>query len=94
MLECNRIDVPKRNILKKPQPSSSRNICGGRIRAIRANAKPPITQDDLSGKLAALGISIGRVGITKIENGQRAVLDFELKAIAKALRVELTALIP
>ena len=80
--------------MKRPHNPPSRNICGSRIRTLRAQAKPPITQDDLSGRLAALGVNIGRVGITKIENGQRAVMDFELKAIAKALRVELRELIP
>lgn len=46
-----------------------------------------MTQDQLSGKLAALGVSIDRAGISKIENGQRSVLDFEVRAIAKALAV-------
>lgn len=47
-----------------------------------------MTQDQLSGKLAVLGVSIDRAGISKIETGQRSVLDFEVKALAKALNEE------
>jgi len=50
-------------------------------------ANPRLTQDDLSGKLARLGVQLDRAAIAKIENDLRGVLDFELKALAKALRV-------
>lgn len=63
------------------------NIVGRRIKEARGNRHPPMTQDQLSGKLAILGISIDRAGISKIENGQRSVLDFEVRALAKALVV-------
>lgn len=63
------------------------NIVGGRIKESRGKHKPPLTQDQLSGKLALLGVSIDRAGISKIEIGQRSVLDYEVKALAKALGV-------
>lgn len=52
-----------------------------------------MTQDQLSGKLALLGVCIDRAGISKVENGQRHVLDFELKALAKALGVSIDWLV-
>lgn len=63
------------------------NIVGGRVKEARSKRKPPMTQDQLSGKLALLGVSIDRAGISKIEIGQRSVLDFEVKALSKALGV-------
>lgn len=63
------------------------NIIGPRVREARLAHKPPITQDQLSGKLAAIGVSIDRAGISKIEIGLRSVLDFEVKAFARVLGV-------
>ena len=63
------------------------NVVGGRVKEARSKRKPALTQDQLSGKLAVLGVSIDRAGISKIEIGQRSVLDFEVKALAKALGV-------
>lgn len=47
-----------------------------------------LTQDQLSGKLAARGLTIDRVTISKIEAGRRCVFDFELPTIAKVLKVD------
>jgi len=63
------------------------NIVGVRIKEARLKLKPPLTQDDLSGRLSAVGVVIDRAGISKIEIGMRCVLDFEVKALAKVLRV-------
>ncbi|MBL7953530.1 MAG: helix-turn-helix transcriptional regulator [Flavobacteriales bacterium] len=63
------------------------NIVGLRVKEARGKHKPPMTQDQLSGKLALLGVSIDRAGISKIEIGQRSVLDYEVRGLAKALGV-------
>ena len=63
------------------------NITGPRVRKARLSHKPPLTQDQLSGKLAAIGISVDRAGVSKIEIGARSVLDYEVKAVAKVLGV-------
>jgi hypothetical protein len=63
------------------------NIIAERVKKSRARRKPPLTQDQLSGRLAGLGVNIDRAGISKIEIGVRCVLDFEVKALAKALGV-------
>jgi transcriptional regulator with XRE-family HTH domain len=46
-----------------------------------------ITQEDLVGRLAVQEIFMTQAQIAKIESGTRPVKDFELIAIAKALRV-------
>jgi transcriptional regulator with XRE-family HTH domain len=65
-----------------------KNISGRRIAEARAMAKPPLTQDDLSAKLALVGVQMDRAAVAKIENNLRRVLDYELKAIATALNVK------
>jgi transcriptional regulator with XRE-family HTH domain len=63
------------------------NIISARVREARLAHNPSITQDQLSGKLAAIGVSIDRAGVSKIEIGVRSVLDYEVKALAKVLGV-------
>lgn len=67
---------------------SRKNIVGKRVAEARKNRKPALTQDALSGKLAQLGIQLDRAAIAKIENNHRHVLDYELKALADVLGVE------
>ena len=50
---------------------------------------PAVSQDDLSGKLAREQISITQTGISKLQNGERAVLDYEVFALAKVLKVKI-----
>jgi HTH-type transcriptional regulator, cell division transcriptional repressor len=70
-----------------------KNIVGRRVAEARQECKPALTQDALSGKLAQLGIQLDRAAIAKIENDLRHVLDYELKALAKALGVDLNWLL-
>jgi hypothetical protein len=66
----------------------SRNIVGKRMKEARQLYCPPLTQDQLSGKLAAIGVHLDRVAIAKIETGIRCVFDFEIKALARILKVD------
>ena len=72
---------------------TTQNLVASRVKEARAAANPPLTQDALSKKLSKLGVSIDRAGVAKIETGIRGVLDFELVALAKALRVKVTWLL-
>ena len=66
---------------------NKRNIIGNRIREFRINAG--ITQEDLAARLNVLDINIDRPMISKIENCSREIVDYEIKAIAKALKVSI-----
>jgi HTH-type transcriptional regulator, cell division transcriptional repressor len=66
----------------------SRNIIGARIREARQLFDPPLTQDQLSGRLAKGGIQLDRVALAKVENGLRCAFDFEVKALAAVLKVD------
>ena len=70
------------------QRQGGTNISGRRIAEARCAARPPLTQEELSGKLALLGVQMDRAAIAKVENNLRRVLDYELKAFATALDVE------
>ena len=73
--------------MKKTRASEFKNVIGERVRLARLAMRPPVSQDDLSGRLAARGIQITQTGISKLENRQRYVMDYEALAIAKALKV-------
>lgn len=68
-------------------PKQNNNIVGKRVKKARLVAKPTLSQDALSGKLAARGVTIDRAGIAKLESGSRYVSDYEVKALAAALKV-------
>ena len=71
-----------------PKGPRGKNIVGRRVAEARSLLRPPITQDSLSGRVARLGIQLDRAAIAKIENNHRRVLDYELKALAVALGVQ------
>jgi len=62
------------------------NLISERLKEARTKAQ--LTQEELSKKLAKLGVPIDRAGVAKIETGIRGVLDFELVALAKVLGVK------
>ncbi|MEO7516048.1 MAG: XRE family transcriptional regulator [Verrucomicrobiota bacterium] len=67
---------------------SARNIIGDRIREARQLFDPPLTQDQLAGRLAKEGIQLDRVALAKVEGGTRCVFDFEVRALAFILKVD------
>jgi hypothetical protein len=79
--------------LSPDQQPRSKNISGFRIRQARMEFSPRLTQDQLSGRLAADGIQLDRVAITKIETGARCVMDFELRGISRALKKDVNWLL-
>jgi hypothetical protein len=70
-----------------------KNIIGRKVAEARSSFTPVLTQDALSGKLARCGVQLDRAAIAKIENNHRHVLDYELKALANALRVDVSWLL-
>jgi hypothetical protein len=62
-----------------------KNIVGRKVAEARKSRSPRLTQEDLSGKLARVGIQLDRAAVAKIENGHRYVLDYELRALAEVL---------
>ncbi len=79
-------------VMKKTAEIRGRNLIGGKLRKLRLAKTPEITLEDLAGRLAARGVHLDRSAIGRIENEKRYVLDYELKALADALRVNVADL--
>ena len=65
--------------------NGKKNICGDRIHEARCKIR--LTQSELAAKLQVNGIVIERDSISRIEIGTRFVADYELREIAKILKV-------
>lgn len=74
------------------KPTISRTSVGQKIRQIRMTAKPKVTQENMVGRLARHGVTLNQSQIAKIESGGRALVDFEILAFAKALRIPVRSL--
>ena len=70
-----------------------KNIVGRRVAEARKSSNPALTQDALSGRLAGIGVQLDRAAIAKIENNRRHVLDYEVKALARVLGVDVNWLL-
>ena len=73
--------------MKKTIKAKIRNVVGSRVREARMKCNPSVSQEDLAGRLAANGILLDRSAVSRIENQTRYVMDYEAKAIARALKV-------
>jgi hypothetical protein len=73
--------------MKRTRQQPERNSIGKRIRLARLKCSPPVSQDDLAGRLAARGIILDQTAISRIENQTRYLMDYEVAAIAKSLKV-------
>jgi len=67
-----------------------KNVVGKRIKEIRE--KSGITQEQLAIRLEVTGWQVDRFLISKIERGERQVLDTEVRLIAKVLKVDVSNL--
>ena len=65
--------------------NGKKNVCGNRIHEARCKLR--LTQNDLAARLQVAGIIIERDSISRIEIGTRFVADYELREIAKILKV-------
>ena len=68
-----------------------KNIISHKLSAFRT--KEHMSQQELSDEMAAIGISVCRGSISRIEDGLRAVSDIELVGFAKVLNVSVMDLL-
>lgn len=71
--------------------NGKKNICGDRIHEARCKLR--LTQSDLAAQLQINGIIIERDSISRIEIGTRFVADYELRELAKILKVSVNWLL-
>ena len=73
--------------MKKTRQLKHKNVIGPRVRLAREKLRPLVSQEDLSGRLARFRVRITQESLSKLETGQRYVMDYEAIALAKALKV-------
>lgn len=71
--------------------NGKKNICGEKVHEARRKCR--LTQSDLAAKLQLEGIIVERDSVSRIEIGTRFVADYELRALAKILKVSVNWLI-
>ena len=71
--------------MKKIFYENKKNICGERVRELRQ--KNRLSQGELAAKMQVLGVIVEQDVISRIENGQRIVTDYELYALVKIFNV-------
>lgn len=71
--------------------SGAKNLSGPRIRLLREKAG--LSQEQLMAKLQLLGMDAERGVIKRIENGDRAVSDLELRLLSQIFHVSYQYLI-
>lgn len=65
--------------------NGKKNCCGDRVREDRQKLR--LSQSDLAARLQIAGVIIERDSISRIEIGTRFVADYEVAALARALKV-------
>ena len=78
--------------MKQTRNHPARNLIGAKIRQARLRLNPEVSQEDLAGRLAVRGIRIDRSAVSRIENQERYLMDYEIAAIAKCLNVAVAEL--
>jgi transcriptional regulator with XRE-family HTH domain len=72
--------------------AKKQNVAGPQVRKLRYQQS--MTQESLAARCGVLGWDLSRATLSKIEAQLRCVTDGELEILAKALRVQITALFP
>ncbi len=72
-------------VLKIYKPGGKCNISGERLRATRESV--PLSQEQLAARLQLAGLNVTQKTISRMENGQRVIADYELPFLADALDV-------
>lgn len=70
---------------KNRSSKGTNNICGSKIREIRKQMVPKVSQREFADRLQLEGLDIDKNAVQRIEAGKRFVTDIELKTIAKLL---------
>ncbi|MCL2351064.1 MAG: helix-turn-helix domain-containing protein [Firmicutes bacterium] len=74
--------------MSKPRNADGdKNLIGVRLKELRENAIPRLSQRGLAQKLQLMGIDIDKNVITRIETNKRYVSDFEIQAFARIFGV-------
>ncbi len=74
-------------MFKNKASTGKNNLCGQRIRELRREQVPKMSQRMLAETLQLHGIDVDKNAVQRIESGERFVTDIELRALAEIFRV-------
>ena len=75
----------------RKNPYGSKNICGANIERLRKERG--IKQAELVSRMQVLGVDINPSSLSKLEGQTRIAADYEIKAIAEILKVDVSELL-
>ena len=87
MLNTFAVSYSEIQLVKRAEKAKPLNMTGRRIRQARLASQPSLSQQGLSNQLARKGVVLDQTAISRIEQNQRGVLDYEVAAIARCLKV-------
>ena len=80
--------------MPKPRNATGdKNLIASRLKELRKNVRPKLSQRGLAHELQLLGIDMDKNVITRIETNKRYVTDIEIQALAKIFNVSYELLI-
>lgn len=77
---------------KNKNIDGSCNICGKKVKELRLNLIPNVSQRMLAEKMQLQGIDLDKNAIQRIESGQRCIIDIEVIAFAKIFNISIDEL--
>lgn len=80
-------------MFKLKAPDGSNNLCGKKLKYLREQADPPMSQRGLAKQLQIAGHDVDNHFVRRIELGERFVTDIELDLLAKFFGVSVDYLI-
>jgi len=80
-------------MFKLKAPNGKNNLCGIKLKYLRENHTPPLSQRKLASLLQLNGYDVDNHFVRRVELGERFVTDIELKMLSEFFNVSLEYLI-
>lgn len=80
-------------MFKLKASDGTNNLCGKKLKYLRENSDPPLSQRKLAGELQIKGYDVDNHFVRRVELGQRFVTDIELQMLAEFFDVSVDYLI-
>jgi len=80
-------------MFKLKAPNGKNNLCGIKLKYLRENHTPPLSQRKLALLLQLNGYDVDNHFVRRVELGERFVTDIELKMLSEFFNVSLEYLI-
>lgn len=80
-------------MFKMKAPDGSNNLCGAKLKKLREEHDPPLSQRKLATMLQVAGYDVDNHFVRRVELGERFVTDIELKMLADFFQISMEDLV-